>query len=92
MLITTRWSKAKQQTAHNAEGDDMVGLFNHIVNEGLIEASFINGHTGWISGEHLYCLMNTAQDVEKPCFYLLSCRVRFVFCFRQTAFHLSHPG
>lgn len=36
-----------------------------------------------------YCLINPVQDV---CFYLLPYRVHFIFCFRQTAFHLSHSG
>lgn len=39
-----------------------------------------------------YCLINPVQDVWEPCFYLLPCRVHFIFFFRQTAFHLSHPG
>lgn len=38
-----------------------------------------------------YCLINPVQDVLEPCYHLLPYRVHFIFSFRQTAFHLSHP-
>lgn len=47
------------------------------------------------TGSHestFYGLINPVQDVEEPCFYLLPYRVHFIFCFKQTAFHLSHHG